>query len=263
MAHPADPVSEAFRVLRSNLGFMDVDRKAKTLMVTSSVQGEGKSVLVANLAVTLALAGKRVIVVDADLRRPRQHRLFELSNDAGASTVTAGDSELEADAAAGGRPAAGRRRGPRRLRRLGRPARSRSRDSGCSPAAPSRPTPARSSPRSASRRSSPGCAPRPTSCSSTPRRCWPSATPRRWPRRSTASSSWSTWRRRAARCSGPRPISCTGLPCAMMGVAVRLPSGGSRQGYYYSHYRYADDGGSSGARRGDSEKTRPSPATDT
>jgi non-specific protein-tyrosine kinase len=96
LAHPADPASEAFRLLRSNLAYMDVDREAKTIMVTSSLQGEGKSMLVSNLAVTLALSGKKVIVVDADLRRPRQHRLFGLQNDVGASSLIAGESELEA-----------------------------------------------------------------------------------------------------------------------------------------------------------------------
>ena len=53
------------------------------------------------------------------------------------------------------------------------------------------------------------------------------------------------------------------LPCAMMGVAVRLPSGGSRQGYYYSHYRYSEEAGNSAARRADAEKTaQPLPAAD-
>jgi polysaccharide biosynthesis transport protein len=94
IAHPADRVSEAFRLMRSNLAFMDVDGKVKSIMVTSSLQGEGKSVTVANLAVTLALAGKKVVVIDADLRRPRQHRLFQLSNTAGASTVVAGEVDL-------------------------------------------------------------------------------------------------------------------------------------------------------------------------
>ena len=65
-------------------------------MVTSSLQGEGKSVTIANLAVTLALAGKKVVVVDADLRRPRQHRLFDLQNEIGASTVAVGDVDLAA-----------------------------------------------------------------------------------------------------------------------------------------------------------------------
>ena len=80
--------------MRSNLAFMDVDGRVKSIMVTSSLQGEGKSVTVANLAVTLALAGKKVVVVDADLRRPRQHRLFALPNQAGVSSVIAGGTSL-------------------------------------------------------------------------------------------------------------------------------------------------------------------------
>jgi len=96
LEHPADAVAEAFRLLRTNLAFMDVDGNAKSLLVTSSLQGEGKSVTVANLAVTLTLAGKKVIVVDADLRRPRQHRLFGLENGTGASNVAVGDADLVA-----------------------------------------------------------------------------------------------------------------------------------------------------------------------
>ncbi len=94
MEHPADAVAEAFRLLRTNLAFMDVDGNARSMLVTSSLQGEGKSVTVANLAVTLALAGKKVIIVDADLRRPRQHRLFGLQNEVGASNVAVGDADL-------------------------------------------------------------------------------------------------------------------------------------------------------------------------
>jgi polysaccharide biosynthesis transport protein len=94
MAHPADAVSEAFRLVRTNLAFMDVDDKVKSLMITSSLQGEGKSVAIANLAVTMALAGKKVVVVDADLRRPRQHRLFGLKNEVGGSSVAARDVDL-------------------------------------------------------------------------------------------------------------------------------------------------------------------------
>ena len=96
LEHPADAVAEAFRLLRTNLAFMDVDGTARSLLVTSSLQGEGKSVTVANLAVTLTLAGKKVIVVDADLRRPRQHRLFGLENGTGASNVAVGDADLVA-----------------------------------------------------------------------------------------------------------------------------------------------------------------------
>ncbi len=96
MEHPGDAVAESFRLLRTNLAFMDVDGNARAMLVTSSLQGEGKSVTVANLAVTLALAGKKVIVVDADLRRPRQHRLFDLQNEVGASNVAVGDADLVA-----------------------------------------------------------------------------------------------------------------------------------------------------------------------
>ena len=96
LEHPADPVAESFRLLRTNLAFMDVDGTAKSLLVTSSLQGEGKSVTVANLAVTLALAGKKVIVVDADLRRPRQHKLFGLDNAVGASNIGAANADLVA-----------------------------------------------------------------------------------------------------------------------------------------------------------------------
>ena len=94
LSHPGDRVSEAFRLLRTNLTFMDVDGTARSIVVTSSLQGEGKSVTVANLAVTLALGGKKVVVVDADLRRPRQHRLFNLPNETGASSVAVGGASL-------------------------------------------------------------------------------------------------------------------------------------------------------------------------
>lgn len=89
--HPA----EAFRLLRTNLEFMRVDEDVKSLLVTSSVQGEGKSVCVANLAVTLAMGGKKVFIVDADLRRPRQHRYFGLGNAVGVSTVVTGQTSLD------------------------------------------------------------------------------------------------------------------------------------------------------------------------
>src|SRR5665648_876809 len=89
--HPA----EAFRLLRTNLEFMRVDEDVKSLLVTSSVQGEGKSVCVANLAVTLAMGGKKVFIIDADLRRPRQHQYFGLGNAVGVSTVVTGQTSLD------------------------------------------------------------------------------------------------------------------------------------------------------------------------
>jgi non-specific protein-tyrosine kinase len=75
---PRSPVSESFRILRTNLRFLSLDKSLRILLVTSSEPETGKSVLVANLAAALAMSGSKVTVVDADLRRPRQHILFGL-----------------------------------------------------------------------------------------------------------------------------------------------------------------------------------------
>jgi non-specific protein-tyrosine kinase len=81
------PVSEAYRVLRTNLQFAAVGQSLDTLMVTSPGPGEGKSMTVANLAGALAQGGRRVILVDGDLHRPRQHRIFGLRNNTGLTTA--------------------------------------------------------------------------------------------------------------------------------------------------------------------------------
>ena len=78
ITHPNSPPAEDFRVLAANLRFAAADDPLRTLVVTSAVSGEGKSEVVANLAVAMAGIGASVIVVDADLRRPRLHQLFEL-----------------------------------------------------------------------------------------------------------------------------------------------------------------------------------------
>jgi non-specific protein-tyrosine kinase len=74
------PISEAYRMIRSNIHFVSVDRPAKTIMVTSSTPQEGKSVTAANLGVVMAQAGLKTIILDADLRRPVQHQIFQLPN---------------------------------------------------------------------------------------------------------------------------------------------------------------------------------------
>ena len=94
LTHPDGHAAEAFRMVRTNLEFLNVDDGIRSLVITSCVQGEGKSVAVANLAVSMALAGKKVIVVDGDLRRPRQHQYFGLRNEVGLSTVTTGQTNL-------------------------------------------------------------------------------------------------------------------------------------------------------------------------
>lgn len=84
---PRDPISEAYRVLRTNLGFAAIDSGLRSVLVTSSSPGEGKSTTAANLAVVAAQTGKRVILLDADLRRPTQHKLFDLPNNRGLTTA--------------------------------------------------------------------------------------------------------------------------------------------------------------------------------
>lgn len=81
------PVSEAFRVLRTNIQFASVDAPLRTLLVTSPGPEEGKSFITANLAVVMAQLGRRVIIVDADLRKPRQHKIFNLPNNIGLTSA--------------------------------------------------------------------------------------------------------------------------------------------------------------------------------
>ena len=82
---PKNQISEVFRTLRTNIQFMNVDEKLKSLLVTSTVPGEGKSWVSANLAITFAQTGKKVLIVDADMRKGRQHDIFELNNSKGLS----------------------------------------------------------------------------------------------------------------------------------------------------------------------------------
>lgn len=80
-------ISEAIRTLRTNLQFSSIDKKLKTILVTSSVPGEGKSFVAANLAVSLANSGNRVLLVDCDIRRGRQHHIFGFPNKKGLSNL--------------------------------------------------------------------------------------------------------------------------------------------------------------------------------
>ncbi len=77
------PQSEAYRMIRSNIQFMSVDEPSKSYLVTSSVRGEGKSFVTANLGVVMAQAGHSTIIVDTDLRSPVQHEIFQLQNPKG------------------------------------------------------------------------------------------------------------------------------------------------------------------------------------
>jgi len=84
---PLSPIVETYRVLRMNLQFSSLDRPLKTLMITSPHPKEGKSVILANLAVVIAQSGQRVIIIDADMRRPSIHRIFGLQNRIGLSNA--------------------------------------------------------------------------------------------------------------------------------------------------------------------------------
>jgi capsular exopolysaccharide synthesis family protein len=88
-------MAEALRELRTNLSFLDVDQPPRIIVVTSSMQAEGKSTVTANLAVTMAAAGENVVVVDGDLRRPTLVDVFNLVPGVGVTDVLTGTAELE------------------------------------------------------------------------------------------------------------------------------------------------------------------------
>lgn len=94
LTNPRSPAVEAFRSLRTNLEFSTLDTPLHTLLVTSVGPDEGKSTVAANLAVVLAQANKRVILVDADMRRPQQHELLDLANQNGLADVLQGAGEI-------------------------------------------------------------------------------------------------------------------------------------------------------------------------
>ncbi len=91
---PTSPPAEAYRTIRTNLQFIARGGNMKVLSVTSPSGGEGKTTTSANLAVVLAQAGKRVIAVSADLRKPRLHRFFGLENKVGVSSVLSGQASI-------------------------------------------------------------------------------------------------------------------------------------------------------------------------
>ena len=95
LAAPLSHEAEPFRVLRASFDYANADYQARTIMVTSAVRGEGKSTTVANLAVALARAGRRVVLIDSDLRRPSLHRLFDVAERPGLIDVELGHVELE------------------------------------------------------------------------------------------------------------------------------------------------------------------------
>jgi non-specific protein-tyrosine kinase len=91
LLYPRAPVAEAYRSLRSNVEFAAVDAPVKTLLVTSSIPAEGKTITAANLAVVFAQTGRRTLLLDADFRKPGTHRIFDLPNARGLSDMLRSD----------------------------------------------------------------------------------------------------------------------------------------------------------------------------
>lgn len=88
LTDPTSPISEQFRTIRTNIQFASSsDKRLQTMVITSSGPGEGKSTTSANLAVVFAKSGQRVLLVDADLRKPTVYKTFQLNNAKGLSTI--------------------------------------------------------------------------------------------------------------------------------------------------------------------------------
>jgi len=93
LENPKSPISESYRMLRSNLDFTSFDNNEKVLMITSAGPSEGKSTTATNLAIVYAQSDKRILLVDADLRKPTVHQTFGRSNRSGLTNVLVGQAD--------------------------------------------------------------------------------------------------------------------------------------------------------------------------
>lgn len=87
---PMSPAAETFRMIRTNIAFMSEEKPIRSFVVTSAMPLEGKTTVTSNLAISLAQFGRSVLLVDSDLRRPRLHRVLEVDNSVGLTTLLAG-----------------------------------------------------------------------------------------------------------------------------------------------------------------------------
>ncbi len=94
LTDPRSEAAEAFRTLRTNLMFSSVENPISTLLVTAAAHSEGKSAVLANLAVTFAQSGNKTILVDSDLRKPSQHEIWGIDNSRGLTTMMLEDAAL-------------------------------------------------------------------------------------------------------------------------------------------------------------------------
>ena len=95
LKQPKSPVSEQYRTIRTNITYSSIDKEIKSVLFTSSTPGAGKSTTAANVAIAFAQAGKRTLLLDADLRRPTVHYTFEVQNQRGLSTGIVNDIYAE------------------------------------------------------------------------------------------------------------------------------------------------------------------------
>ncbi len=95
VTQPKSPVAEQYRTIRTNIDFMAVDREIQAILVTSATQGEGKSTTSSNLAVAYAQQGKKVLIIDTDMRRPTVHYTFKVANGLGLSSLLTRQAEKE------------------------------------------------------------------------------------------------------------------------------------------------------------------------
>lgn len=92
---PKSPAMEAYRILRTNVGFSNAVKKIKTLLITSSIMGEGKSTTVANLGIVFANTGTKTLILDMDMRKPAQHKIFGVKKEHGLTSILSGEVSLE------------------------------------------------------------------------------------------------------------------------------------------------------------------------
>jgi protein-tyrosine kinase len=93
--YPNSSMAEAYRTLRTNLGFASMDEPCRSILFASTNPGDGKSTIASNLAVVMAQAGNRVVLVDADLRKPVLHQIFEVDNRQGLTNCLLKEVEVE------------------------------------------------------------------------------------------------------------------------------------------------------------------------
>ena len=92
--NPKSPISEAYRGIRTSIEFSNLDKEMKVISVTSAIQHEGKSTVIANLAVSFANLDKKVLLLEGDLRNPSVHRMFNISNINGLTNILLNDKNF-------------------------------------------------------------------------------------------------------------------------------------------------------------------------